>query len=187
VDRYRDIAYEAPPPPLASQSDEVVYVDSFTYNLTPGFRLGYVRAPEAVTSRLVRRSTAMTLAPSPILQVPLAGFLAKGRLDSHLKRVVPEYRRRRDALLRSLHLRMPRGTSWTTPQGGFALWVQLPAGNYVDLYDAALAKGVAFTPSEILLLHPDPSRLRLAFGCQAPEAIDAAVAILAKLVETRVG
>lgn len=185
VDRYRDIPFEPPPPPLVQHCEAVIYVDSFTYNLAPGLRMGYIRAPATLASRLIRRSTSMTLAPSPVLQIPLARYLAKGHLEAHLKRVVPEYRRRRDALLRSLQLRMPRGTTWTTPLGGFALWTQLPPGRYDDLYSAALTKGLAFTPSDVLLMTPDPTQLRLAFGCQEPEAIEAAIAILGELVEKR--
>ena len=185
VDRYRDLAFSRPPPPLASFSDQVLYVDSFSYNLTGGLRIGYVRAPREMLKKFILRLSATSFGPSAIMQTALTTFLARGGLNAHLKRVVPEYKRRRDAILHSLQLHFPKGSHWSTPLGGYALWAKLPAGNWDGLYEKAVSKGVAFTPSELLLIKGDPSQMRLTFGKNEPEATGAAIEALGRLIKQR--
>jgi 2-aminoadipate transaminase len=187
VDRYRYIAYEEPPPSLAAMDPEVVYIDSFSYCLSPGLRTGYIKAPYNVAAKLIAWCKATDISGPLAHQMALAGYIGKGRLSAHIKRSLPEYRARRNALLHALELNMPKGTSWTTPAGGYASWLTLPAtGNYGGLYDEAIANGVAFTPSELLLKEPDDRQLRVAFGCQDVPSIHEAVQTLGRLVHRRV-
>jgi DNA-binding transcriptional MocR family regulator len=76
---------------------------------------------------------------------------------------------------------------WTAPEGGFFLWVTLENGvNTADLFEVALAEGVAFIPGPAFSLphrpiqrcsatvfryhqaRPDPRRSRAAAACRRP-------------------
>lgn len=184
IDQYRHIAFEPPSLPLASVDPRVIHIDSFAYSLVGSVRMGYVVAPRPLLERLIHRMVATTMTPSAILERALGSYISGGHFDAHLKRVVPEYKRRRDALLRALEVHFPKGTSWSKPQGGFSSWVELPPGNWSNLYETALKQGVPFTPSELLLLESEPSKLRLAYGCQKPETIGGAVAALGAIVHS---
>lgn len=186
VDVNRLIAFEAPPLPLAALDESVIYIDSFSYCLTPGLRTGFIHAPAPFRDALLRRVKASGISEPCYQQIALARYLAAGRLQAHLRRVVPEYRVRRDAMLHSLQVAMPKGIRWTTPRGGFSTWVTLPEGVDIDsLYREALAQGVAFTPGDLITQRPHGPNLRLSYGMQAPAGIREAVCQLAELVRKR--
>jgi DNA-binding transcriptional MocR family regulator len=76
---------------------------------------------------------------------------------------------------------MPAGASWTSPEGGFFVWVTLPEG--VDTYpllQQAIDAGVVFIPGAAFTPSNGPSnKLRLAFSAVPPAAIDEGVRRLA--------
>jgi len=186
-DIFRSLAYEKKPPPPLKPADErglVFYVDSFSKNLLPGLRIGFVVAPRAQHAKLSSLLYASTMGTAHILQRALSVFLAEGRFDAHLRRVVPLYRKRRDALLQSLAREMPEGVAWTSPAGGFCCWVRLPGALSVEsIQRKALGRGVGFTPGRLFEAQPaGGSQIRLCFGTQRPEAIRASVAGLAAVI-----
>ena len=54
-------------------------------------------------------------------------FLQRGLLEPNVERVCGLLRARRDALLSALERELPEA-SWSTPAGGYFLWLDLPAG-----------------------------------------------------------
>jgi len=79
---------------------------------------------------------------------------------------------------------MPARTSWTSPEGGFFLWVTLPEG--VDTYpllEKAIDAGVVFIPGAAFTPSDEPSnKLRLAYSAVPPEAITEGVQRLAPVL-----
>jgi DNA-binding transcriptional MocR family regulator len=70
--------------------------------------------------------------------------------------------------------------TWTVPEGGYFLWVDLPEGvATADLHP----EGVTFVPGSDFFCGPGgESALRLAFSYESPEAIEEAVRRLASAV-----
>lgn len=87
-------------------------------------------------------------------------------------------------MLDALDEHMPDGISWTTPEGGFFVWVTLPQG--VDTYpllQKAIDAGVVFIPGAAFTPSDEPSnKLRLAFSAVPPEAITEGVRRLAPVL-----
>ncbi len=179
------------PAPIRALDDRgvVYYVDSFSKSLLPGLRIGYVVAPQAQRRVIASLHSAATLGNAHILQRALAHFLEDGSYDAHLRRVIPHYRRRRDALLRALKNEMPREVSWTSPGGGFCCWLTLPEGLSSDeVFRVALQRGVAFAPGRLFDVHPRrPDHARLCFGTLPPERMEKAVGVLARIVREGLG
>jgi len=98
--------------------------------------------------------------------------------------VVTEYGRRRTRLLNALDREMPKGTLWTTPHGGFSLFVTLPAGlDSVLLLQRAVDRGVAFTPGHVFYPNGGGERsLRLAFSSVPTTKIEEGVRRLARAI-----
>jgi hypothetical protein len=117
----------------------------------------------------------------------MAIFIQRGWLQSHLRRVLPHYRERRDALLTALVRYFPSGARWNEPRGGFSVWVKLPHGiSTTDLYLAGIERGAAFVPGDVFYASgraPQPS-MRLAFSLCSPEVITEAVRIFGDLLNT---
>lgn len=189
-DIYGRLCYEGAPPAALKANDHtghVIYLGSVSKNLMPGLRIGYTVASPALVQRLVIARQTQDLCSSPLTQRALATFIEQGWMHSHIKRMLPHYRERRDALLRAMECFFPDGVTWTLPRGGFSCWVTMPATISVkELYLSAIAREVAFAPGEVFAsTSDDHSHLRLCFGAESPERITEAIATLGTLLRER--
>jgi DNA-binding transcriptional MocR family regulator len=102
-------------------------------------------------------------------------------MDAYLERLRAELQRRHELVSRALHARMPSGTRFTQPDGGLALWVELPAGADIDrIARAAAREGVLVTPGRAFDPAGRSSRgFRLSLSRVDAEGIDRGVEILA--------
>lgn len=174
------------PTALAALSDQVIRLGSFSKVLFPAARLGYLTAPRQLTGTLQKYKQAADLGNSLFLQrivdelVRRPGFLA-GRLA--ISRML--YRRRRDALARSLREHVGERLLFDTPDGGFFVWARLAAGTSADrLLAEALEERVSFVPGRAFFADaPDPATLRLSFSCATTEQLAAAGGRLAAALD----
>ena len=68
------------------------------------------------------------LAPTFPTQAIVFEFLRRGFLESNVARIAVLLRARRDALVSALERELP-DVSWTRPEGGYFLWLELPDRN----------------------------------------------------------
>ena len=115
-------------------------------------------------------------------QATVHEFLRRGNFDPNLERVRGLLRGRRDAMLESLEQHMPESTSWSRPEGGYLIWVDLPheAG---DLLARAEQAGVTFVPGTDFFADGGGTRsFRLAFSFVSQQEIADGVLRLAGLL-----
>ncbi|QQQ74806.1 PLP-dependent aminotransferase family protein [Saccharothrix sp. 6-C] len=171
-DPYGELRYRGEPAPsLASMSDRVLYLGSFSKVGAPGMRLGWLRAPASIMRTLVIVKQAADLHTSAIDQAAAAAYLKANDLDEHIRGLCAAYRGRRDAMIGALPSTTPAGTRWSDPDGGMFVWVALPGEvDTSSLITAALARDVAFVPgAPFYATTPDRSTLRLSFTTNTVE------------------
>lgn len=159
-------------------------VGSISKSFMTGLRVGFLVADPAVVAELLPYKRYMDLGGPSFIQAIAAAFL-RGDYPRHLEKMRAYYRARRDAALAALEAHMPEGVTWTRPQGGFQLWVTLPAGlSSIRLFLQAIERGVAIAPGPA---HDVDGRhlnsFRLGYGHAGPEEIRSAVRKLAHAVE----
>ncbi len=164
-----DLRFEGRPTPALAGLDDsglVVQLLSFSKSLFPGVRSGALVARGRLTDALLVLRHAADLGGALPLQAALADFLRSGAYDRHLVSLRRELRARRDAAVEALEASMPEGTRWTTPEGGYQLWVELPESlDTRDLFADAQRHDVLFAPG--FQFHPDArvsSALRLSIA-----------------------
>ncbi|NBT30624.1 MAG: PLP-dependent aminotransferase family protein [Rhodobacteraceae bacterium] len=161
-----------------------IYCGSFSKSLAPGLRVGWVCAAQPVISRLVLMKQAADLHSSTLNQI-VTDKVARQLFDDHAARLREVYRQRRDYMLAALDRDMPKGVSWTKPEGGMFVWLTLP-----EHLDAAelLAKSleterVAFVPGRAFFADgSNGNTLRLSFSCASEDMINTGIARLASLI-----
>lgn len=167
----------------------VIYLGTLSKTLAPGFRIGWVVAPEEVVSRLVQLKQGADLHSSTFSQMVAYETAHGGFLDQHVKLIRHVYGERRDAMLASLERHFPKRVRWTHPQGGLFLWVTLPEGNDTRLLlKEALAEDVAFVPGYCFFPRGGGHEtMRLNFSYCTPEVIDQGIRRLGRVIARHVG
>jgi DNA-binding transcriptional MocR family regulator len=188
-----DLRYEGRAVPSLAALDEaglVVQLCSFSKSLFPGVRAGAIVARGRVVEALVTLKHATDLSDSMPLQAALAELVTSGTYDRHLVKLRRELRLRRDALLAALAREMPEGTTWTRPEGGYQLWVELPDEPFEldtrDLLADAARAGVTYHPGASFLPDRSASRgMRLTVAQANASEIERGIAALGRVVRER--
>jgi DNA-binding transcriptional MocR family regulator len=120
------------------------------------------------------------ISPNSFAEATLAAYCGMGFFEPNVARVREQLRLRRDAMEAALREHFPQGSSWTTPQGGYFFWVELPS--HIDptaALAAATAAGVPYV-SGADFSHSSVGRhsMRLAFSAVAPGLIEEGIARL---------
>jgi DNA-binding transcriptional MocR family regulator len=177
---------EEPMPALRSyDTDGVLYLGSFSKTFAPGYRVGFVIAPHAVRDKLVLASESAVLSPSNASQLAVATYLETCDWKAQIKAYRELYRDRRDALVGALGEYLP-SASWNIPQGGFFVWVRLPAGlDARAMLPRAVTARVAYVPGTAFYYDGSGSdHMRLSFCFPTPERIREGVRRLAGVVNS---
>ena len=156
---------------LAAHAPErTLVIQTLSKVLSPGLRIGYLRAPAALRGPLTVAKQAADLHTSTVAQLAAERWLATHDLAEHITSLAAHYRPRRDALLAGLEEHLPDGSRCTHPQGGLFVWVHLP-----ERYDAeailarALEAGIAFVPGRFFYAgEPRANTLRVSFATATP-------------------
>jgi DNA-binding transcriptional MocR family regulator len=118
-------------------------------------------------------------------QATVLEFLRRDSFEPNLERVNGLLRDRRDAMLEALEREMPEDASWTTPEGGYFVWLELPSGPATsELLAEAEEAGVTFVKGSDFFPggRGGERALRLAFSFVSPDEISDGVARLGALV-----
>lgn len=161
-----------------------IYCGSFSKTLAPGLRVGWVCAAQEVIGQLVLMKQAADLHSSTINQMAIA-TVATAQFDSHVATIKEAYRARRDRMLVALEAHMPKGVTWTRPEGGMFIWLELPAHlDCADLLAQSLkSERVAFVPGHAFFADGSGSNtMRLSFSRTDEAGIDEGIARLGRLV-----
>ena len=175
---------------LDAQSDadgrlrsHVIYSGTFSKVLTPGLRIGWVVADEAVIDKLVMFKQGTDLHTSTLNQYITYTLARDGVIEQQLPRLQAAYRQRRDVMLGALARHFPAGFTWTQPDGGLFLMVTLPAHlNAADVLQAAIAHKVAFVPGEDFHLTGGQNTFRLNFSNAQPDRIERGIEVLGQVL-----
>src|ERR671917_2433527 len=157
----------------SAESENVVYLGSFSKTFAPGLRVGWALAPHAVREKLVLAAEAATLCPPAFTQAVVSRYLSAHDWKGQIKAYREAYRERRDATLAALEQHLPDGCRWTVPDGGFYVWVTVPDGlDTKAMLPRAVTARVAYVPGTAFYADAFGSRqLRLSFCHPPPERI----------------
>jgi 2-aminoadipate transaminase len=187
-DPYGLVRFDGEPTPSLRElegGELVTYTSSFSKTVAPGVRTGYFVLPEPDAAAFEDRAVSTYITPPFLPQAIVAEFVARGRFEANLERVCSLLRARRDAMVAALAEAVPRGSSWSSPDGGYFVWLDLAGVDTAELARRAEGVGVAFVAGPAFF--PPSSRegansARLAFSYETPERISEGIELLSELL-----
>lgn len=184
-DLYGDLHFDGQRPKPCKAFDTaglVLWCGSVSKTLTPGYRVGWV-APGRYLEPLRRLKLYQQVASPGLTQQAVGHLLATGRYELHLRRLrrflLANYRRYAQVL--EEHFPAAR---LSQPQGGFLLWVELPAGvDVTALFRRAAAEGISLAPGRMFTLHEQYHNcFRLSYALPFTPEVAAGLVHLGRLV-----
>ena len=183
---YGLLGFDGPSPNAmrAEDSENVIYLGSFSKTIVPGFRIGWALVPQALREKLVIASESSILCPSNFSQMAISSYLADQPWRDQITSFCGLYRARRDAMLESLDAHFPKSAIWTKPQGGFYVWVTLPPEiDTKAMMPKAIVAKVAYVPGTAFYADGLGSwSMRLSYCYPTPERIREGVKALGAVV-----
>ncbi|MBI9092564.1 MAG: PLP-dependent aminotransferase family protein [Desulfobacterium sp.] len=128
---------------------DVILCSSFSKTLAPGYRVGWI-APGRYFDSIRHQKLIINIATPTPTQLAVAEFLVSGGYEHHLRSIRKIYGKRIVQMADGVGRHFPSGTRVTRPEGGFALWVEMPENvDSITLYSLALKKGITVAPGKI--------------------------------------
>lgn len=164
--------------------DQTILLGSFSKTVVPGFRLGWVAAPEEMFEKLLIAKQASDLHTCNFTQYILLDFLTRNNVAEHLEVIRDAYGRQCRAMIEAIDREFPDYVSCTKPEGGMFLWGRLPDRmRAMDLFDRAVARHVVFVPGEpFYTKETNSSAFRLNFSCVDEAVIREGIGRLAEAI-----
>lgn len=185
---YRELRFDGEEQPMMYSLDDdnrVILLGTFSKTFLPGFRIGWIIAPEEIIDRLVVAKQSTDLCTPVFDQAVAAKYLEKGLFEKNLQKTIDLYREKRDHMLACFEKYMPKGVTWTHPEGGLFLFVKMPEGyDARELFDIAMKEDVAFVIGEAF--HCDGSgknTMRMNFSFMNAERTEEGVKRLARAID----
>jgi 2-aminoadipate transaminase len=176
-DPYGELRYRGEHiPPIKSFDDEnrVIYMSSFSKILAPGLRVGWAVADEEILRKLVIAKQSADVCANVLGQRIAHEYIVRGHIDPQIEKTRKIYSRKMNLMLNGMEELMPKGITWTKPDGGMFIWVTLPESmDSAELLKKALKKRVAFVTGKAFFADPKDgtNTLRLNFTHPSDEMI----------------
>lgn len=188
---YGLLGFDKPSPNAmrAEDSENVIYLGSFSKTIAPGLRVGWALVPQSLKDKLVISSESSILCPSNFTQLTISSYLADQPWRDQIASFCELYKVRRDAMLESLEQHFPAEATWTKPGGGFYVWVNLPAEiDTKALMPKAIVAKVAYVPGSAFYADGLGSwSMRLSYCHPTPERIRDGVKALGGVIKQEMG
>jgi len=184
---YGLLGFDRPSPNAmrAEDSENVIYLGSFSKTIAPGFRIGWALVPQSLKEKLVIAAESSILCPSNFTQLAISSYLSDQPWRDQIASFTQLYKLRRDTMLESLDKHFPKSATWTKPGGGFYVWVTLPPEiDTKALMPKAIVAKVAYVPGTAFYADGFGSwSMRLSYCYPSPERIKDGIKSLGAVIE----
>jgi len=184
-DVYAELYFGSRSPRPAKAFDRdglVLHCGSFAKCLAPGYRIGWV-APGRFARAVARMKFVNSIASNIPAQEALAAYLAKGGYEFHLRRLRHALQSQQNRMLEAIAAYFPKDVRVTHPQGGYFLWLELPAAvDALALQKRAASLGISIAPGPLFSANRKFGNcIRLNYGHPWSPQIEEAVRTLGQL------
>lgn len=166
------------------EDDMVIYAASLSKILAPGLRLAVCIGREDIVGKMVVAKQGADVHTNLWAQKVAARFLSTCDMNAHLSRIQAIYKKKCELMLKTMDETFDQRVTYTRPDGGMFIWVNLPEGSDVLKFakeaienNVAIVPGISFYTSEDKPCYA----LRLNFSTPTDEKIVKGIQILGQM------
>ncbi|MFJ7307609.1 aminotransferase-like domain-containing protein [Peribacillus frigoritolerans] len=138
---------ELPPVKHFDTENRVIYLSTFSKIFTPGLRLGWICADESFIEKYVAFKQTADLHTDSLAQRITAKYMEIYDMEEHIKKIKAVYKTKCTEMMRSMKEFFPKNLSYSKPEGGLFIWVELPEGiDSTHILTECLKNNVACVP-----------------------------------------
>ncbi len=143
----------------------VIYTGTFSKNMAPSLRLGYLIVPRELISRFKRVKVRLNMRTSTIEQKAMAEFIRTGCLERHIYRMKNIYSKRRAFLSSMVREYYGNNAAILGDEAGMHIKVEFmqQAFNYID-WHKSIEYGVEIDSIENFCIHKGNNRNKIILG-----------------------
>ncbi|MDH6253768.1 GntR family transcriptional regulator/MocR family aminotransferase [Chryseobacterium sp. H1D6B] len=171
--------------PLASADTNgmVIYIGSFGKSLAPGFRTGFIVAPENLMIEMRKYLGIIDRQGDILMEQVLGEMIAEGEIHRYLKKSLKIYQERRDYFAGLLEEHMSDSIEFRKPSGGLAVWAEWKIPVNLMHLSRECSRNNLFIPKTLLYQNKNLTATRLGYGNMNFDEMKTSIEILSKSVE----
>lgn len=152
--------------PLASADTNgmVIYIGSFGKSLAPGFRTGFIVAPENLMAEMRKYLGIIDRQGDILMERALGEMIEEGEINRYLKKSLKVYQERRDYLAVLLKENLENLITFQIPSGGLAIWLEWNVPINLMQLSRGCAQDNLSIPKTLLYQNKNLTAMRLGFG-----------------------
>lgn len=171
--------------PLASADTNgmVIYIGSFGKSLAPGFRTGFIVAPENLMTEMRKYLGIIDRQGDIVMEHVLGEMIAEGEINRYLKKSVKVYQERLDYFVRLVEENLGNYLHFKKPSGGLAIWAEWKIPINLMQLSRNCGQNNLFIPKTLLYQNKDLTAMRLGFGNFNFDEMEKSIEIFSKTVK----
>ncbi|NML57262.1 aminotransferase-like domain-containing protein [Chryseobacterium cheonjiense] len=172
--------------PLASADTKgmVIYIGSFGKLLAPGFRTGFIVAPENLMAEMRKYLGIIDRQGDILMEHVLGEMIAEGEISRYLKKSLKIYKERRDHFASLLEQHLNEYIDFKIPSGGLAFWAEWKTPVNLMKLSKKCSQNNLFIPKTLLYQDRNRTAMRLGFGNFTCNEMEKSVEILSENVKS---
>jgi GntR family transcriptional regulator/MocR family aminotransferase len=172
--------------PLASADTNgmVIYIGSFGKSLVPGFRTGFIVAPENLMIEMRKYLGIIDRQGDVLMEHVLGEMIAEGEINRYLKKSLKIYQERRDYFVSLLEQNLGEYIDFQKPSGGLAVWMRWKIPVNLMQLSRNCAQNNLFIPKTLLYQNKNLTAMRLGFGNLNLTEMDKSIEILSENIKS---
>ncbi|GBF39406.1 aminotransferase, class I/II [Leptospira johnsonii] len=151
--------------------EHTISIGTFSKTLSPGLRVGWIKAPKKILKDLVVQKQSMDLHSPTLNQELVYGFVSSSKYEEHLSLLRRTYQKKSEHTFACLRKNFGESLPLQISKGGLFYWLEFPEEINTDLlFQKCLEKGLAAVPgSSFFVGKPERNHLRWNFSNASEE------------------
>lgn len=189
-DPYSELRYtgrELPSIKSFDKGGKVIYVGTLSKTFVPGMRMGWIVAESELARKITIAKQGTDLCTNVMCQYVANDYIKTGLMDKQITKIRKMYKKKRNAMLRSIESHMPEGCNCVKPDGGMFLWMRVPGKiDTKEMFMEGIQNKVCYVHGAAFCVDGSGhDAMRLNFSYETEERIEEGIKRLGKLIASK--